>query len=56
LLGPITECTTRDGQAVLAGMLVEEREAMERVFDRAGWRVEASESENAWWTATIARR
>jgi ribosomal protein L11 methyltransferase len=56
LLEPISECTTSDGRAILGGMLVEERDAMERAFDQAGWRVEDSESENAWWSATIARR
>jgi ribosomal protein L11 methyltransferase len=56
LLSPVGECITADGRAVLGGMLVEERGTMEHALAAAGWRVEDSVAENAWWSATIARR
>ena len=56
LLPVIDACTGADARAVLGGMLVDERALMERACQDRGWRLEASESENSWWSATIARR
>jgi ribosomal protein L11 methyltransferase len=43
------------GRAVLAGILAEEREVMLEAFAADGWRVDAEETEEAWWSVTIAR-
>ena len=44
------------GKAILSGMLHDERDAMLAVFDGAGWRVDAEDTEDAWWSATISPR
>ncbi len=43
------------GHAVLAGILAEERESMLEAFAADGWRVVAEDTEEAWWSVTIAR-
>ena len=45
-----------DGRAILSGILVEEREMMLRSVADSGWRVEAEDQEDIWWSATIAGR
>jgi ribosomal protein L11 methyltransferase len=45
-----------DGVAILSGMLFVEREMMVRAFTDSGWTLVAEDHEDAWWTATIARR
>lgn len=44
-----------DGRAILSGILQSEREEMQRALSFDGWRVEAEDAEDAWWSATIAR-
>jgi ribosomal protein L11 methyltransferase len=44
------------GHAILSGMLFTEREYMSTTFADAGWRLIAEDHEDAWWSATIARR
>jgi ribosomal protein L11 methyltransferase len=55
LLPSIAESLTRDGEAILSGILVEERETMLGVIASGGWRVVAEDVEGAWWTTRIAR-
>lgn len=43
------------GRAVLAGILAEERAIMLEAVAADGWRVEAEDTEEAWWSVTIAR-
>jgi ribosomal protein L11 methyltransferase len=45
-----------DGHAILSGMLFAERDDMIRAFEDAGWRLDAEDHEDAWWSATIVRR
>jgi ribosomal protein L11 methyltransferase len=56
LLPVIDAALTADGEAILSGILVEEREAMGEALERAGWSVVADDVEGAWWTALAARR
>jgi len=45
-----------DGRAILSGILLSERDDMERVLDDSGWRIVEEDREDAWWSATIALR
>jgi ribosomal protein L11 methylase PrmA len=56
LLPVIAESLTADGEAVLSGILVEERVAMLEVLEGTGWRLLAEDVEGMWWSARIARR
>jgi ribosomal protein L11 methyltransferase len=44
------------GQAILAGILREEREAMVAALDAGGWTIEREDTEADWWSVQIARR
>jgi ribosomal protein L11 methyltransferase len=44
------------GQAILAGILWDEREAMLSALDDGGWAVEREDTEDAWWSVQIAPR
>jgi ribosomal protein L11 methyltransferase len=56
MLPTIGACLTSDGEAVLSGILVEERPAMVAVLDTGGWRLLDEDVEGMWWSARIARR
>jgi ribosomal protein L11 methyltransferase len=56
LLPVIAMALDDDGRAILSGILWEEREMMLRSVQDSGWRVEAEDHEDIWWSATIARR
>jgi ribosomal protein L11 methyltransferase len=56
LLPTIARALAPDGRAVLSGILTSERDEMCRALDIGGWVVEAEDEEDAWWSATIARR
>jgi ribosomal protein L11 methyltransferase len=56
LLPVIGAVLTPDGQAVLSGILTNERRAMVDVYEAAGWRIEREDAEGDWWTAAIAAR
>jgi ribosomal protein L11 methyltransferase len=56
LLPSIADALTADGEAILSGILTEERDTMLAALGRGGWRVIAEDVEGAWWTARIARR
>jgi ribosomal protein L11 methyltransferase len=47
---------TAGGHATLSGILVSERDEMQRVLDGSGWRVVEEDQEDNWWSATITRR
>jgi ribosomal protein L11 methyltransferase len=55
LLPTIRDALTADGEAILSGILLDERETMLAALDRGGWRIVAEDVEGAWWTARIAR-
>jgi ribosomal protein L11 methyltransferase len=56
LLPTIASSLTPDGEAVLSGILVEERAMMLDVLAEQGWGVGAQDVEGMWWSARIARR
>jgi ribosomal protein L11 methyltransferase len=55
LLPLVEQALDANGRAILSGILGVERDAMLRVIDDSGWRVEAEDSEDIWWSVTIAR-
>lgn len=56
LLTTIAESLTPDGEAVLSGILLEERAAMLEVLEGSGWALLDEDVEGLWWSARIARR
>jgi ribosomal protein L11 methyltransferase len=56
LLPAIEAAVTRDGDAILSGILYEEREQMLDVLQPRGWRVDAEDHEEIWWSVSISRR
>jgi ribosomal protein L11 methyltransferase len=44
------------GQAILAGILTEERAAMVEALDAGGWVIEREDTEDVWWSVQIAPR
>lgn len=44
------------GRAVLSGILRDERDMMLDALGASGWELEAEDTEDIWWTATISRR
>lgn len=56
LLSVIEEALTHDGRAIVSGMMANERAEFVRAVEDAGWRVEAEDSEENWWSAVLARR
>jgi ribosomal protein L11 methyltransferase len=56
MLPTIARSLTADGEAVLSGILVEERAAMLAVLEAQGWRLIEDDVEGMWWSARIARR
>ena len=55
LLPAIAAALAPGGAAILSGILDEERNAMLSVLATQGWRVTAEDSEDTWWSASIAR-
>lgn len=56
LMPVIDAALTPDGNAILGGILGDERRDMEIAVEQAGWTVVDSDAEGQWWSATIARR
>ncbi|HEY4216894.1 MAG TPA: 50S ribosomal protein L11 methyltransferase [Gemmatimonadaceae bacterium] len=56
LLPVLVSSLASDGRVILSGILFTERDDMIRAVTAAGWRVEAEDQEDAWWSTTIARR
>ena len=56
MLPMMASSLTPDGEAILSGMLLEERAMMLGVLDDGGWNVTAEDAEGLWWSAQIARR
>jgi len=44
------------GQAILSGILSEERPAMVEALDADGWTIEREDTEDVWWSVQIAPR
>ena len=56
LLPLIAAALTADGEAILSGILVEEREMMLQALSESDWDVKAEDVEGMWWSVHIARR
>jgi ribosomal protein L11 methyltransferase len=56
LLPTIRASLDARGQAILAGILREERDPMLAAINADGWTVEREDTEDAWWSVQIAAR
>ena len=56
LLPRIGDALTSDCEAILSGILVEERPMMLEALAAADWRVVAEDIEGTWWSVRVARR
>ena len=56
MLPMIATSLTADGEAVLSGILLEEREMMRGELEDMGWDVTAEDVEGLWWSARIVRQ
>jgi len=56
LLPTIRASLDARGQAILSGILLEERKNMLAAMDADGWTVEREDTEGAWWSVQIAPR
>jgi ribosomal protein L11 methyltransferase len=56
LLPVISAALTRDGVAIVSGILTDERRDMETALADGGWRIVETDEEGSWWSATIVRR
>jgi ribosomal protein L11 methyltransferase len=56
LLPSFAAALSENGEAILSGILVAEREQMIEALEAGGWIVKAEDHEDAWWSATIGRR
>lgn len=55
LLPLIAESLAPRGVVILSGILVEERQRMLDVLGSEGWRVEAEDEEELWWSVRVSR-
>jgi ribosomal protein L11 methyltransferase len=55
LLPAIGDALASDGEAILSGILWEERAHMLAVLATYGWRVAAEDHEDAWWSVHVVR-
>ena len=56
MLPAIKSSLSVGGQAILAGILTEERAAMMEALDSGGWVIEREDTEDVWWSVQIATR
>jgi ribosomal protein L11 methyltransferase len=56
LLPTMRQSLGAGGQAILSGILVDERAEMLAAIDADGWNVEREDTEDAWWSVQIAPR
>lgn len=56
LLPSIKTALGPDGQAIISGILVDERDEIVRALEADGWKVQREDTEDAWWSALIAAR
>lgn len=53
LMPLIAGALTEDGEAILSGILGEEREMMVRMLTDNGWTITAEDAEDIWWSVAI---
>lgn len=56
LLPLIRASLAKGGQAIIAGILCEEREAMVSALNADGWAIQREDTEDVWWSVQIAPR
>jgi ribosomal protein L11 methyltransferase len=56
LLPAMKSALAPEGQAIISGMLVDERDAMMSALRDGGWTTERQDTEDSWWSAQIAVR
>ena len=56
LLPSIKAALSPGGQAIISGILVDERRDIVRALEADGWKVQREDTEDAWWSALIAPR
>ena len=56
LMPTISSSLTDDGEAIVSGILVEEKPRMVQAIDAAGWAVRNEDVEGEWWSAHISRQ
>jgi ribosomal protein L11 methyltransferase len=56
LLPAMAAALDADGHAILGGILTGERQEMVDALAHGGWRIENEDTEDGWWSTTIARR
>jgi len=56
LLPVIRRSLGENGQAILSGILCEERSVMVEALDADGWAIEREDTEDVWWSVQIAPR
>ena len=55
LLPVIASALTTDGETILSGILIDERDAMLAELGAGGWRLIDEDEEGMWWSARITR-
>jgi ribosomal protein L11 methyltransferase len=53
LLPAMANALTRDGEVILSGILMTERDEMLAVLASSGWRVRHEDAEEAWWSVHV---
>jgi ribosomal protein L11 methylase PrmA len=56
LLPVIRASLSPDGQAILSGILWEERDTIVSALDAHAWKIEHEDTEDSWWSVQIAPR
>ena len=56
MLPIIKDSLSAEGQAILSGILLEERDAMVAALSSGGWTIEREDTEDLWWSVQIAPR
>ena len=56
LLPVMSSSLTPDGEAILSGILAEERTDMISALESNGWRLIGEDREDIWWSVVVARR
>ena len=56
MLPAIRHALSAGGQAILSGILTEERDAMVAALRSGGWTIEREDTEDLWWSVQIAPR
>jgi ribosomal protein L11 methyltransferase len=54
LLPVIARSLAPQGAAILSGILLEERNTMLEILASSGWRVMLEDSEDIWWSVSVA--